>query len=327
MWYPAVSSFGQPFAEYMPPALRKAVENQMGFLLTNFATRDLSRVRTHSIRDAELLPKRPVYPVVLMRGGHSALVTDYSTFAENLASHGYFVVAFDAPYRTFVTVGPDGKVVARSPQNNAEVLSGADQKRAAEKLIGAWSADMSFALDQLAQLNANDPSGRFRGRIDLEHVGVFGHSLGGAEALQFCHDDARCKAVLDLDGAPIGKVISEGVTQPCMFVLGDHSHDPEAESTQVMADIHSIYDRLPSDRRHLLFIRGANHFNFSDAALLRVPLLMHGLRRIGVVKLDGRRQLEVSEIFITKFFDVYLRGVPMSMLANRPDFPEADFTK
>ena len=194
MSYPTAPSSNQQFAEYMPAALRKAVEHHMGFLLTNFLTRDLSKVHTHSVRDAELLPTRPVYPVVL-RGGHSALITGYSVFAEDLASYGYFVVGFDAPYRTSVTVLPDGSVVLRSPQNDAEDLSGAQQQEVAMKLVNAWSADMSFALDQLAQLNASDPSGRFRGRMDLNHVGAFGHSLGGAEALQFCHDDARCNAV------------------------------------------------------------------------------------------------------------------------------------
>lgn len=323
MWYPTAPSSNPQFAEYMPPALRKAVEHQMGFLLTNFLSRDLSRVHTHSIRDAELLPKRPVYPVVLMRGGHSALVADYSTFAEDLASHGYFVVGFDVPYRTSVTVEPDGKAILRSQQNNAEDLSGAAQQAVGEKLVSAWSADMSFALDQLTQLNANDPSGRFRGRMDLNRVGVFGHSLGGAEALQFCNDDARCKAVADIDGAPIGSVISSGVAQPCMFLLGDHSREPAGEKTQVMGDIHSIYDRLPSDRRRWIEVRGANHFNFSDGGVIRSHILMRMLRGLGVVPLDGPRQLEISTYYVTHFFDVYLRGAPLSKLDDLSDYPEA----
>ena len=82
---------------------------------------------------------------------------------------------------------------------------------------------MGFALDQLERLNTSDPSGRFLGRLDMQRVGVFGHSLGGATALQFCHDDSRCKAGIDVDGAPLGNVIAEGVTQPFMFLLSDHS--------------------------------------------------------------------------------------------------------
>jgi len=49
-------------------------------------------------------------------------------------------------------------------------------------------------VNQLENLNAAEPSGKFTGRLDLQRLGMFGHSFGGAQALQFCHDDARCKA-------------------------------------------------------------------------------------------------------------------------------------
>src|SRR5438445_11803055 len=157
-----------------------------------------------------------------MRGGHSALTTDYTTLAEDLASHGYVVVRFDAPYRTFITVLPDGTVIARSPKNNAELVSGQEKVDLANKLVQAWSSDMGFAVDQLERLNASDVSGRFLGRLEMQRLGVFGHSLGGAEALQFCHDDSRCKAGIDVDGAPFGSVVREGFSQPFMFLMSDH---------------------------------------------------------------------------------------------------------
>ncbi len=128
---------------------------------------------------------------------------------------------------------------------------------------------MGFALDQLERLNTSDPSGRFLGRLDMQRIGVFGHSLGGAEALQFCHDDSRCKAGIDVDGAPLGSVVGEGVTQPFMFLLSDHEAEPDSETRPVKANIRSIYDRLPSDRRLEIVIRGANHYMFSDDGMLR----------------------------------------------------------
>src|SRR6202030_1412093 len=222
---------------YMPAPWRTAIERHMGVLLTQFLTRDLSRVRTHSVRDAEVSPQQHSYPVVLMRAGLAALTTDYTTLAEDLASHGYVVAGFDAPYRSFVVVFPDGRVIARAPQNNADLVSGPAQEQLANKLAQAWSADMGFALDQLERLNASDPSGRFLGRVDMQRVGVFGHSLGGATALQFCHDDSGCKAGINVDGAPLGSVIGEGVTQPFMFLLSDHSSESEAETRQGDANI------------------------------------------------------------------------------------------
>jgi dienelactone hydrolase len=331
IWYPAAPRQpSQKVDDYLPAAWRTALERQSGALLTQFLTRDLSRVRAHSIRDASVSPQQRSYPVVFMRAGLAALTTDYTTLAEDLASHGYVVVGFDAPYRSFVAVFPDGRVIARTPQNNADLLGGPEQEQLANKLLQAWSADMGFALDQLEQLNASDPLGRFLGRLDMRRVGVFGHSLGGATALQFCHDDARCKAGIDVDGAPLGSVVADGVTQPFMFLLSDHRGESDAGEPEAIrhagANIHSIYDRLPKDRRLMIMIRGASHYMFSDdGAMLKSPLVMGVLRTVGVVGLDGRRQVALTAHYVSTFFDVYLKGAPASELKSEPEYPEIEY--
>jgi dienelactone hydrolase len=331
IWFPAAPrQQSQTFDDYLPAPWRTALERQSGALLTNFLTRDLSRVRAHSIRDAELSPQNRSYPLVLMRAGLAALTTDYTTLVEDLASHGCVVVGFDAPYRSFVVVFPDGRVIARAPQNNADLVSGPLQEQLANKLAQAWSGDMGFALDQLERLNASDPSGRFLGRLDMQRVGVFGHSLGGATALQFCHDDSRCKAGIDVDGAPLGRVVADGVTQPFLFLLSNHKGESDAGEPEAIrqagANIHSIYDRLPDDRRLMIMIRGADHYRFSDdGALLKSPLMMRVLRTVGVVRLDGRRQVALTAHYISTFFDVYLKGAPALRLKSQPEYPEIEY--
>jgi dienelactone hydrolase len=329
MWYPAAPRQpSQTLAEYLPAPWRAADEHQRGVVLTKLLGRDLSRVHAHSIRDAELSSAQHSYPVVLMRAGLAAQVTNYTSLAEDLASHGYVVMGFDAPYRTSVVVFPDGRVIARAPDNNADLVSGMQQEQLAEKLVQAWSADMSFALDQLERLNTSDPSGRFRGRLDMQRVGVFGHSLGGATALQFCHDDSRCKAGIDVDGAPLGSVIQTGLHQPFMFLMADHGHGSESDAgnRQVGADVQSIYDRLPLDGRVFIIIRGGNHFLFSDdGAMLKSPLVMRVLRMLGIVRLDGRRQVAVTAHLISTFFDVYLKGAPCSELRSHLKYSEIEY--
>jgi dienelactone hydrolase len=300
-----------------------------GDVLLTLLTRDLSRVHAHSIRDAEVSAQQHSYPVVLMRTGAAAPTTDYTSLAEDLASHGYVVVGFDVPYRSWVVVLPDGRVIARAPQNNIDLVDGPQADQLANKLVRAWTADTGFALDQLERLNTSDPSGRFLGRLDMQRVGMFGHSLGGSTALLFCHDDSRCKAGIDVDGAPLGNVIAEGVTQPFMFLLSDHSGETaDAETPEAIrqagANIRSIYDRLPSDRRLEIVIQGANHYMFSDGALLKSPLVMRALRTLGIVRLDGRRQVAVTAHCISTFFDVYLKGAPASELKTLAEYPELE---
>ena len=322
IWYPAdLPPKPQAMAEYLPDPWRLAVQKHAGALLSNILTRDLSRVRTHSMPDAPMSSQQRSYPVILLRAGLAAQTTAYTSIAEDLASHGYVVVGIDAPYRTIVVVLPNGTVVQRSPENDADRFSGPQQEQVATRLVQAWSADLGSSVDQLESLDASDPMNKFYGRLDMQQIGIVGHSLGGATALQFCHDDVRCKVGIDLDGAPLGNVIAEGVRQPFMFLLSDHTG--ESDAPQVRAKIDAIYNRLPPDRRLFLTVRGASHFGFSDdGGLLKSPLAMSLLRVTGVVRLDGRRQIAISTHYIDEFFDVYLKGLAPLDLKGALIFPE-----
>jgi predicted dienelactone hydrolase len=259
-----------------------------------------------------------------MRGGASSEVINYTTLAEDLASYGYVVVGFDAPYRTSTVVFPDGRVVERTPENNVELCVGRpDEEPCANRILSGWTGDMSFVLDRLQQLNAADPSGKFTGRLDLTRVGAFGHSLGGAAAALFCHEDARCKAGIDIDGAPVGAVIQAGIDRPFLFLLSDHTHESDPEASQILANIQSIYDRLPPNGRLRVAIRGANHFTCSDdGALLKSHIVMRSLWLLGILGIDGRRQLAVTTYCVHTFFDACLKGTCDSLKLSSPLYPE-----
>jgi len=338
IWYPSAPGPSAAIDDYVPAwmrAARTAVGPPPGLL--GFLTRDLSKVHGHSARDADVSPRPRSFPVLIMRAGASALVVNYSTLAEDLASHGYVVVGFDAPYRTFEVVFPDGRVMSRPPENNPELCEEQPPARQApcvSRFLTAWTADVGFVLDRLARLNASGPGGKLAGRLDMTRVGVFGHSFGGATALQFCHDDPRCKAGIDVDGQPFGSVIQDGLRQPFMFLLSDHGDLPESRpgrrsghdpvDLRIWANIQSIYDRLPPDGRLRIAIHGANHFLFSDdGALLKSHVVLRALRMAGVVGIDGRRQLAVTAYCVHSFFDAYLKGTSAARLdLPSPLYPE-----
>ncbi len=209
LWYPGRPRDPSTAAEYNPSAWQRALAAHSGVALTQFLSRNPSKIRAHSSDDARLAPDRPTYPVIILKSGIGALALDYTTIAEDLASHGYVVVGSDTPYSTSVVVMPDGRVIHKTTAGNPgdAPIAAAEQERLLQALIGVWSADATFLVDQLARLNADDPSGRFSGRLDLGAIGVVGHSFGGAAAAQFCHDDARCRAGMDIDGALYGSVV------------------------------------------------------------------------------------------------------------------------
>jgi dienelactone hydrolase len=328
IWYPSAAGQSAAMDDYVPAQMRAAAGPSGGLL--RLLTRDLSKVHARSIRDADVSPQQRSYPVVIMRAGASVEVWNYSTLAEDLASHGYVVVGIDAPYRTYVVVFPDGRVMRRTPENNPELCEDqeqAQQARCVNKVLTAWTADIAFVLDQLERLNVSDPTGKFTARLDMTRVGVFGHSYGGAQAAQFCSLDSRCKAGIDVDGSLHGSVIQAGIHKPFMFLLssqGDFSSD--AEIRQIQADIQSVYDRLPADGRLRISIRGANHFLFSDdGAVLKSHIVLRTLRAFGVVGIDGRRQLAVTVYCVHSFFDAYLKGTSVSRLnISSPLYPEIE---
>ncbi len=315
IWYPATRpSDTSAYAEYLPATLRQALREHSGLF-----QRDLSRVQGHSFQDADVSAGQRTYPVVLLRGGHTALVAAYTTLAEDLASHGYVVAGLDAPYRTFVVVLPGRGAIERTVDNNVERVSGQAAVDRATELVGAWSADMRFAVDQLERLNASDAAGRFSGRLDLSRLGAFGHSLGGAEALQFCHDDPRCKAGVDIDGAPFNSVVDEGLSQPFLFLMSDHAGEVDPEERWIRANFTALFNRLAPEHTERLMIRGASHFGFADDT--KSPIAV-GLVDLVARKIDPRRQLSISRECVRTFFDIHLQGARKNTLCNSQQYPE-----
>jgi hypothetical protein len=72
----------------------------------------------------------------------------------------------------------------------------------------------------------------------------------------------------------------------------------------------------------LLFIRGANHFSFSDQILLKSHYVV-ALLQLFQGGPEGRRGLAITAAYVHSFFDVYLKGAPVSLLDNlRQTYPE-----
>jgi dienelactone hydrolase len=312
IWYPArPAAAGSDHAAYLPGAWSEAPGT--GFF-SHLVNRNPARIRTHSTVDAAVSDTRADYPVLLLRAGLAAQTLSYSSLAEDLASHGYVVVGIDAPFRTGFVAMTDGRILRRTPQNDAERVDGAALTALATRLMQAWVEDLRFTLDALAQINTADSRRQFTGRLDLQRVGVLGHSLGGATALQFCHDDARCRAGADIDGLALGSVVRDGVTQPFLFIQSDHGGEDIPDTRRILADLQSIHDRLPADRRGWIEIAGANHYNFSDGAVLKSPVLMRALRLAGVIGISGAEQLDITRRLLIAFFDAQLRAGQLSLV-------------
>lgn len=251
---------------------------------------------------------------------------NYSTLAEDLASHGYVVVGFDAPHLTFEVALQDGVTVSRASSNDPELCgTRADEteERCVTRIQRMWVDRIAVALEHLDSMNRQGGDARFAGRLDTSRLGVFGHSFGGAVAAEFCHGDARCRAGADIDGALHGGVVRVGVDRPFLFLLSDHEGADDPVSRRIMAGIDSAYSRSDPRSRARVAIRGAHHLTFSDdGALLKSPALRGVMRLLGVLGIDGRRQLAVTAYCLRTFFDANLKGDGAPPRFDTSTYPE-----
>jgi hypothetical protein len=331
VWYPAEKPGPHATtAAYLPGKWGEERQKEYGNL--SFLTQGLASVRTHSFEDAPVAGAKDRYPVLVMEPGLGPLPTDYTTLAENLASHGYVVVASAPTYSASVVVFPDGRVAQSTslgsfPGNeNAPVTEAKIRKdeAAGARLVGVWSKDMSFELDRMERLDT-EKGGRFYGRLDTRRAGMFGHSLGGATALSACASNNRCRAAANLDGTPYGagSLLRDGSPKPYMYVASETpaSHcDPECEEGDLWT--REIYERSKGDAYHLT-LRGSRHFDFSDYAVLFSPVL----RTRGLLgPIDGRLALHATNAYLLAFFDRYLKNENESLLRGPSSrYPEVRF--
>jgi dienelactone hydrolase len=205
-----------------------------------------------SFRDAPLSSRPRKFPVVIYVHGQVGLRTDNTGSAEELASHGFIVVS-NAHGGTAGMELPDGTLVKPKLEFH---LSGNDTNPIAVAAFKDETKDLQFVMNEMERLNAQDQL--FAGRLDLNHIGVFGWSQGGAEAAELCNIERRCKAgvALDLGGHPNLSTIR--FKQPFLVLAGPYG---------VAGGARRLYDQLNKDA-WFIQIRHAGHDEFGDSAEL-----------------------------------------------------------
>lgn len=320
-WYPAGRVSGAELAPYLPPKWAQLSDQQHG-LLGEQLTQSSDSIQTHSVEGAPLSSAVARYPVLIFEPGLGNLPTQYTTLLEDLASHGYVIFAITPTYSSEVVVFPDGRVTKATPQGLLDTQE--NPQTASTQLVGAWSQDVIFVLNQLDRLNATKGT-RWSQRLDLARLGVFGHSFGGATAAQVCHLDRRCQAGIDLDGDLAGSVVQAGLATPFMVIQHDMGSCSTSNCRTFQQEVQAILRTVPPGASYHLSIQGTEHFNFTDYAVHAVPL---GLRLLGLLgSIDGARGLSITRAYVRAFFDTYLNKTPSPLLRGPASaYPEVQFS-
>jgi dienelactone hydrolase len=264
LWYPASPGPEIKTALWVnhPDIVAPRLARWLG--LPDFMLNHLNLAYTQAYDQAAIAPAGPGparYPILLFSHGWAGLSAQNTYQAEELASHGFVVAALQHTYGSVATVFPDGQVIPLDPEALPQDASQDLVKAAGNRLVNQWAGDLSLTLDHLADLDQSDPQGRFTGRLDLDQVGVFGHSTGGGAAIEFCGQDPRCKAGLTMDAymLPVSDHwIETGLPQPFFFMFSQDWPYPSNNQR-----FEALFDRM-NDHAEVVMIQGTNHMDFTD---------------------------------------------------------------
>jgi predicted dienelactone hydrolase len=337
-WYPAAPDGAGAPAPYlregvaeMPPRLRDALASP------------LSSLRTHAILDAPPVVSPKKLPVLVFSHGIGGSPSSYTALLEDLASHGYAVLSVVHPYEATAATLADGQVipmfdaagkprqtftdilaewehedeimaaVTREPKEAEQLrllrnyLSGLHATHAA---LNRWVKDTKLVLDRLSEVPKTSAAGRLVDRLDLGRIGVLGHSMGGVTAGEFCLEDRRCRAGLNLDGIPqYGTMIDRRMPRPFLMVYSGRPGRTGASD--------AIYRRAAS-RYIRCDVRDTKHVDFSDMVLWDGPLRQG--EALGT--LPPARAVEITRTIVRQYFDQELLGKRSPVLAGKVTLPE-----
>lgn len=300
----------------------------------------LSLVKTNSYEGAPLASEQAPFPVLIYSHSFYGLNTENTMLMEELASYGYVVFSISHTYETIVSIFPDGEIVHGDLNTvfelfdahadveeqlyvDYEKVDSLEEKTDLVKqilvvdeestnILKVRTEDAIFVLNEIEKLNTAE--GVFKGKLNLNQVGILGWSFGGATAIEACMIDSRFKAGINIDGWPYGELFNteKPLTQPFMIIRSE----AEDEMDTIVSNL--MYEKI-ENAGYALSIDDAWHINFWD-----FPLFFDVYKHIGYWgSIDALRLQEINTAYAIGFFDKHLRGKEVDLLEGSANlYPE-----
>lgn len=329
VWYPAVAET-RGTAPLLTAAEAAAIRTGSSGTIPGAILRQMQTVRTASVPDAALLaPAGPGWPLLIFSHGLGGYAAQNTALCEELASHGYFVVALTHATGSAAARQADGSYQALPRQDRAKALDpwlyvcAGRRRRARDRAAQdeasrclarieslqveqeRWVADIRDALDGLAGSNAPAFMQRHRGAFDLGRVGLIGMSFGGSASAAAACVEPRIGAVVNLDGGQIGPALYDAqIRVPLLVMQSGAQRAPDGSGRN-----DSFYEPIDSTGRSGTVLRfrveGSAHLSYSDLVLFGRGLLR---RALGTGTVTGERMHRLVAGVVRPFCDRYVKG-------------------
>jgi hypothetical protein len=311
VWYPADVKDSDEQAPWMENAEIFAPTIATYIDMPSYFLNHLALVNIPAYKDSVVAISNEKFPIILFSHGWNGFNAQNAGQALELASRGFVVIGIQHTYGAVVTVFPDGTIAPNNPNALPEDAEDPDYEEKANVLVSQWAGDMAYVLDQLEGAE-NEAGDFFSQSIDLNRVGVYGHSTGGGAAIEFCANDSRCKSVLGMDPfmRPVSaEIIANGISQPTFFMFCQAWTDlTESKNNNLF---NSFYPNA-SEGLGVITIAGTRHYDFSDLPLLSPIAPQLGLKG----PLNGERVTEIVNSYLIDFFELTLKEIPSDLFDN-----------
>ncbi|MCC7229877.1 MAG: hypothetical protein IT203_05750 [Fimbriimonadaceae bacterium] len=207
-------------------------------------------------------------PVVFFSHGLGGARTGNEFLGVHLAKRGYVAVFLQHP-------GSDDSVWRGAPLRDRLASM---KKAASAQNLSLRIADVSFVIDELANLNGDLGKG-IAGRMDLKRIGMSGHSFGAVTSEAVSGEsfpgvgqsltDSRIKAAIMYSpstpkSADPAKAFGN-VKLPWLLMTGTKDQSPINDTD--VANRLSVFPALPVGDKFELVLENAEHSAFTDRAL------------------------------------------------------------
>jgi len=304
LWYPIETTALGTKTEYMDYPTFQWLKNRSPIPLITIPNNAYLFVRPHGRNETNIATGN--FPVVIFSPGYDGVYQIYTSFIEDLVSHGFVVASINHPYVSGITVFPDGRTVGLAEVPTDPVARSEFFNMSLRSIV----QDAKFVLDTLTEMNVTDPD--FSGHFDLSKIGMYGHSFGGANTAVCCYEDAHFRAGLTLDGVFYQQFIPENITVPFLFMFAE---------ARLINDSTVMYMwNHTTDDTFKMNISGSTHYAFTDVGVLLshlVPLIPPRFLLFGSI--EPKRMVNITRTYVTVFFEVYLKGKPIESLLDLSD--------
>jgi len=299
LWYPAAVGMNCTPAEYTSPGVWN--------YLAQTEKVPAPQVKTNSCQDAAITTGK--HPVVVFTHGYTGMFTDYTFLFEDLASRGYVVASVNHTYEATAVQFPDGRLATSLVGNHFGHTWQLDDK-ATWFAVAVRVSDLKFVMDQLEGMNSSR-SGPFTDRLDMSHVAIAGHSLGGMTALLGMEMEPRFHAALSIDGVIPGSLFGSTNNPVLMMFTGRDPWD---------TDTCRLWGQLQGPRVALNF-KGTEHLTASDAVWLAKGAVQAGSEGV-------EKTVAAIRDYVAAFLDANLNGGSSDQLlrGGSPEYPEVEVT-